>query len=139
MEINKERKRERERNMLDILVDPKKVEEIAVLPTASAVEKKLKEEGIDATSEDVKVLKNVFEAAANKLDESELEKVGGGIDWKSAKAKKAYGIIGGVVGATAILSGAGLGLYYLINKKGQETKEPKKVGSKDDIKLQNFE
>ena len=111
------------KEMLDILVDQKKVEEIAVLPTAEDVEKKLKEEGVNATSEDVKVLKNVFEAAANKLDESELEKVGGGIDWKSAKAKKAYGIIGGVVGATAILSGAGLGLYYLINKTKKSKSE----------------
>ena len=100
------------KEMLDILVDQKKVEEIAVLPTAEDVEKKLKEEGVNATSEDVKVLKNVFEAAANKLDESELEKIGGGIDWKSAKAKKAYKIVGGVIAATVGVTGGA----YLVDK-----------------------
>jgi len=91
--------------MLDILVDQKKVEEIAALPTAKDVEKKLKEEGVDATPEDVKVLGNVFEAAANKLSEDELEKIGGGglfgIDWKSKKAKAAYAVI-----TTAVALGA---------------------------------
>ena len=100
------------KEMLDILVDQKKVEEIAVLPTSEDVEKKLKEEGVNATSEDVKVLKNVFEAAANKLDESELEKIGGGIDWKSAKAKKAYKIVGGVIAATVGVTGGA----YLVDK-----------------------
>ena len=89
--------------MLDILVDKKKVEEIAVLSTPEEVEKKLKQEGVDVTSEDVKVLGNVFDAASKKLDEDALNKIdGGSINWKSPKAIKAYKIIGGVVGAVGV-------------------------------------
>lgn len=98
------------KEMLDILVDQKKVEEIAALPTKEEVEKKLKKEGVDVTSEDVEILGNIFDAASKKLDESELDKIGGGfslkdIDWKSPKAKTAYKIIGGVVGTGVVLFG----------------------------------
>lgn len=90
------------KEMLDVLVDQEKVKEIAALPTAKDVQKKLKEEGIDATPDDVKVLGQLFDAAANKLNEDELGKIGGGkIDWKSKKAKLAYAAIG-----TALAAGA---------------------------------
>lgn len=110
------------KEMLDILVDKKKVEEIAKLPTAEEVEKKLKQEGVDVTSEDVKALGNVFNAAANKLDENELNKVGGGfnfkdINWKSPKALKAYKVIGSV----AAVAGAA-GLAYGADKKFNQGK-----------------
>lgn len=101
--------------MLDILVDQKKVEEIALLPSPGEVEKKLKKEGLEVTPEDVKVLGNVFKTISEKgpeeLDEKVLGNIGGGmsnpfknIDWKSDKAKKAYKVIAGVVG-TAVLAG----------------------------------
>lgn len=101
--------------MLDILGDQKKVEEIALLPSSGEVEKKLKKEGLEVTPEDVKVLGNVFKTISEKgpeaLDEKVLSNIGGGmsnpfknIDWKSDKAKKAYKVIAGVVG-TAVVAG----------------------------------
>ena len=93
------------KEMLDILVDQKKVEEIAALPTNEDVEDKLKKEGIDVTPKDVKVLGNVFKAVAEKgpeaADEKLLASVGGGMSQltkdRLKKAGKAIAIIGGVV------------------------------------------
>lgn len=94
------------KEMLDILVDQKKVEEIAVLPTNEDVEGKLKKEGIDVTPKDVKVLGNVFKTVAEQgpeaADEKLLASVGGGVSQltkdRLKKAGKAIAIIGGVVG-----------------------------------------
>ncbi len=93
------------KEMLDILVDQKKVEEIAALPTNEDVEGKLKKEGIDVTSKDVKVLGNVFKTVAEQgpeaVDEKLLASVGGGVDKftkeRLKKAGKAIAIIGGAV------------------------------------------
>lgn len=93
------------KEMLDILVDQKKVEEIAALPTNEDVEGKLKKEGIDVTSKDVKVLGNVFKTVAEQgpeaVDEKLLASIGGGVDQvtkeRLKKAGKALLAIGGVV------------------------------------------
>ena len=89
-------------DILDVLSDKKKVEEIATAETSEKVREKLKEEGVEVTSEDVKNLGKVFDAASKQLDESALENIGGSfglnIGWKSLKAKMTYKIITQVVG-----------------------------------------
>ncbi len=95
------------KEMLDVLVDQKKVEEIVALPTKKDVESKLNQEGVDVTSEDVRVLGEVFKTVAEKgpeaADEKLLASVSGGMGDltkdRLKKAGKAQAVIGRVVGA----------------------------------------
>ena len=119
------------KEMLDILVEPKKVEELAGLKTNEEVQKKFASEGVKVTSEQVEDLGKVFDVAAKKLDESALWIAGGGlslkslnIDWKSPKAKKAYKIIGGIGTAAAVIGGA-----YVADKKFNEGKGAAAIGA----------
>ncbi len=88
------------KDILDVLSDQKKVEEIAVLPTVQEVENKLKNEGVrKVNTKDIKVLGNVFQEALSNgseaIDENKLASVGGGFSLK--KAALAASTIGTVV------------------------------------------
>lgn len=86
-------------DILDVLSDEKKVGEIAALPTPQDVEKRLKKEGVELTTKDIKVIGNVFNEALKNgpdaIDEKKLASVGGGFSLK--KAAVAAGVIGTAV------------------------------------------
>ena len=119
--------------MLDVLANQKTVEELARAKSEDEVRSILKQSGIDATEQNIDTVGNVFSAAAQKLDESELEGIGGGIDWKSKKAKKVYLGLGG----TLLLLGGG----YLLDKyqfEGKGLKAVKGAAAKGVKKANNF-